>query len=107
MEKEQIKKEIQKLQEELNFHNYKYYVENNPIISDYEYDQLLKKLEKLEKENPEFKTADSPTQRIGGQPLEGFKTVSVQKALKKCKTSAAIRVRYTKKQKKTMKNNFC
>jgi len=75
MGKEQIKKEIQKLREELNFHNYKYYVENSPVISDYEYDQLLKKLEKLEKENPELKTPDSPTQRVGGQPLEGFETV--------------------------------
>jgi DNA ligase (NAD+) len=75
MGKVQIKKEIQKLRDELNFHNYKYYVENNPVISDYEYDQLLKKLEKLEKENPELITADSPTQRVGGQPLEAFKTV--------------------------------
>ena len=76
MGKEHIKKEIKKLREELNFHNYRYYVENSPVISDYEYDQLLKKLEKLEKENPEFKTADSPTQRVGGQPLEGFETVN-------------------------------
>ena len=75
MRKEQIKKEIQRLREELDFHNYKYYVENSPIISDYEYDQLLKKLEKLEKEYPEFKTLDSPTQRVGGQPLDGFETV--------------------------------
>ena len=75
MRKEQIKKEIQRLREELDFHNYKYYVENSPVISDYEYDQLLKKLEKLEKEYPEFKTLDSPTQRVGGQPLEGFETV--------------------------------
>src|SRR4030042_2330107 len=75
MGKEQIKKEIKKLREELDYHNYKYYIENSPIISDYEYDQLLKKLEKLEKENPELKTADSPTQRVGGHPLDGFKTV--------------------------------
>lgn len=75
MGKEQIKKEIKKLREELDLHNYKYYVENNPIISDYEYDKILKKLEKLEKENPELKTTDSPTQRVGGQPLDGFKTV--------------------------------
>jgi len=75
MVKEQIKKEIEKLREDLNFHNYKYYVQNSPVISDYEYDQLLKKLEKLEKENPELKTPDSPTQRVGGQPLEGFETV--------------------------------
>ena len=75
MGKEKIKKEIKKLREELDLHNYKYYVENNPIISDYEYDQILKKLEKLEKENPELKTTDSPTQRVGGQPLDRFKTV--------------------------------
>jgi len=75
MNKEQAKKEIKKLREEINSHNYKYYVENNPVISDYEFDQLLKKLEKIEAEYPDLITPDSPTQRIGEQPLEGFETV--------------------------------
>jgi len=75
MNKKEAKKEINKLREELNLHNYKYYVENNPLISDCEYDQLLKQLESLESKFPELVTPDSPTQRVGGEPLDGFKTV--------------------------------
>jgi DNA ligase (NAD+) len=76
MSKTEAKKEIEKLREQINYHNYHYYVENNPVISDYEYDMLLKKLEALEQEYPELITPDSPTQRIGGQPLAGFKEVT-------------------------------
>ena len=75
MNKNEAKKQITKLRDEINFHNYKYYVENNPVISDYEYDMLLKKLETLETQFPDLITPDSPTQRIGGEPLKGFKTV--------------------------------
>ena len=75
MNKKDVETKIKKLREELNYHNYKYYVENNPVISDYEYDQLLKKLEDFETKYPELITPDSPTQRIGEIPLEGFKTV--------------------------------
>jgi len=75
MNKNEAKKQINKLREEINLHNYKYYVENNPIISDYEFDQLLKKLEQLESEFTDLITSDSPTQRVGETPLEGFITV--------------------------------
>ena len=75
MNKKEAEKIIIKLRKEINLHNYKYYVEANPVISDYEYDQLLKKLEKLEFEYPDLVTSDSPTQRVGGQPLDGFETV--------------------------------
>jgi DNA ligase (NAD+) len=75
MNKNEAKKEIEKLRKKINLHNYKYYVENNPVISDYEYDQLLKKLEQIESKHPNLITPDSPTQRVGGEPLEGFKTV--------------------------------
>jgi len=75
MNKSQAKKEIQKLRKEIEEHNYKYYVENNPTISDYEFDLLLKKLESLESKYPDLKTTDSPTQRVGGEPVDGFKTV--------------------------------
>jgi len=75
MNKSEAKKRIEKLRKEISHHNYKYYVENNPEISDYEFDQLLKELEKLESEFPDLITPDSPTQRVGGGPLEGFKTV--------------------------------
>ena len=75
LNKNTAKKEIEKLRDEINYHNHKYYVENNPVISDYEFDQLLKKLEKIETEHPDLITPDSPTQRVGGKPLDGFKTV--------------------------------
>jgi DNA ligase (NAD+) len=75
MNKNQAKKEIIKLRDEINLHNYKYYVENNPVISDYEYDKLLKKLEQLESEYPDLVTLDSPTMRVGEEPIDGFETV--------------------------------
>ncbi len=76
MNKSEAKKEIQRLREEINDHNYKYYVKDNPVISDYEFDQLLKKLEELESQFPELITPDSPTQRVGGEPVDGFTTVA-------------------------------
>jgi DNA ligase (NAD+) len=75
MNKNDAKKQIQKLRDEINYHNYQYYVENNPVISDYQYDMLLKELEALETQYPNLITSDSPTQRVGGEPLRGFTTV--------------------------------
>ncbi|MBP1661913.1 MAG: ligase [Thermoplasmatales archaeon] len=75
MNKNDAKKQIQKLRDEINYHNYQYYVENNPVISDYEYDMLLKQLEALETQYPDLITPDSPTQRVGGEPAKGFTTV--------------------------------
>ncbi|MEO0185722.1 MAG: NAD-dependent DNA ligase LigA, partial [candidate division WOR-3 bacterium] len=75
MKIEDVKKEIEKLRKEINFHNYRYYVLSQPVITDYEYDQLYKKLVDLENRYPELITPDSPTQRIGGEPLKEFKTV--------------------------------
>ena len=68
----QIKKEIEKLREEIRFHDYKYYIENQPVISDKKYDALMQKLIKLEEKYPQFITPDSPTQRVGGAPAEEF-----------------------------------
>jgi DNA ligase (NAD+) len=59
----------------LDHHNYLYYVEDRPEISDKEFDLLLKELEELEAAHPELITPDSPTRRVGGQPLDAFKTV--------------------------------
>ncbi|MEO0084858.1 MAG: NAD-dependent DNA ligase LigA, partial [candidate division WOR-3 bacterium] len=73
--KNQVKKQIEKLRKEINYHNYRYYVLNDPVISDYEYDMLLKELIALEEKYPEFVTPDSPTQRVGGEPIEEFPTV--------------------------------
>ncbi len=72
---EKIKKEIEELREKIRYHDYKYYVENMPEISDQAYDALYARLKELEEKYPQFITPDSPTQRIGGKPLEEFKTV--------------------------------
>lgn len=72
---QEIHKRVEELREQINYHNYKYYVEDNPEISDHEYDKLLRQLELLEEQNPELITPHSPTQRVGGKPLEGFETV--------------------------------
>lgn len=69
------KKEIEKLKEVLRFHEYRYYILNDPLISDYEYDQLYKSLEKIEKENPQLITTDSPTQRVAKGLTKSFPTV--------------------------------
>lgn len=71
-----VKKEIESLRLRIREHNYKYYVLGEPVISDYEYDQLMKKLIGLEKQHPELITPDSPTQRIGGEPTKVFPTVT-------------------------------
>src|SRR5262245_8355985 len=60
----------------IDYHNYKYYVEAQPEISDREFDRLLDELKQLEKDHPGLVTPDSPTQRVGGQPIEGFATVT-------------------------------
>lgn len=73
--KVEVKKEIEKLRKEIIRHDRLYYMKNKPEISDQEYDALIKKLEALEKEHPEFITPDSPTQRVGGAPAEGFSQV--------------------------------
>jgi DNA ligase (NAD+) len=70
-----IKKEINFLREEIRKHDYLYYVLSQSAISDKEYDDLMRKLKKLEDENPEFQSDDSPTVRVSGGVLEGFKTV--------------------------------
>lgn len=71
---ERLQKEIEKLRDEIREHDYRYYVLSDPSISDYEYDQLYKKLEKLEKENPGLITPDSPTQRIASDAVKEFDT---------------------------------
>ena len=63
------------LRREINFNNHRYYVLDDPVISDPEYDRLLQELQELESEYPELLTADSPTQRVGGAPAEGFTQV--------------------------------
>ncbi len=71
----EAKKNIEAFTSELNEHNYHYYILSAPTISDYDFDLLLKELEKLEKDFPEFATEDSPTKRVGGDIAKEFTQV--------------------------------
>ena len=73
---EEIKKRIDELSELLNYHSYKYYVEDNPIISDFEYDKLLRELENLEQKYPQYAKPNSPTKRVGGAVLDKFEPIT-------------------------------
>ncbi len=72
---EQAEKRILQLTEEINHHNFLYYTQTQPVISDYEFDKLLEELIHIEKEFPQFAQPDSPTQRVGGQITKEFETV--------------------------------
>lgn len=76
MNKTKIINEINELSQELHVHNYQYYVLDSPQIPDAEYDRLLRRLQNLEQENPELVKSDSPSQRVGGEPLAAFKQVA-------------------------------
>ncbi|HHY21799.1 MAG TPA: hypothetical protein GX525_07930 [Bacilli bacterium] len=76
MEREAAKKRIDTLCELLNEYGHHYYVLDNPIVSDAEYDQFMQELIALEQQFPEFKTDHSPTVRVGGEPLPFFKKVA-------------------------------
>jgi len=76
-----IKKEIEQLREKLRHHEYRYYVLDDPEISDAAYDKLMERLKALEAAHPELVTADSPTVRVGGTPREGFQTVRHARAM--------------------------
>ena len=67
--------DIEELREVLRFHEYRYYIQNDPLVSDFEYDTLYKSLEKLEEENPDLVVPDSPTQRVGKGLTKDFPTV--------------------------------
>lgn len=70
-----IEKQIEELRDQIRHHDHRYYVLNDPEISDQKYDKLMDKLKQLEKDHPQLVTEDSPTQRVGGQPVEGFDNV--------------------------------
>ncbi|MGB6897026.1 MAG: NAD-dependent DNA ligase LigA [Candidatus Acidiferrum sp.] len=76
-----IKKEIEGLREKLRHHEYRYYVLDEPEISDAAYDKLMQKLQALEASYPELITTESPTVRVGGTPREGFQTVQHARAM--------------------------
>ncbi|RMD59365.1 NAD-dependent DNA ligase LigA, partial [Candidatus Parcubacteria bacterium] len=76
MNRQEAKKRIEKLRSEINRQRYLYHVLDRPEISDGALDSLKQELQKLEEQFPEFITPDSPTQRVGGRPLEKFEKVS-------------------------------
>ncbi|OLQ88565.1 DNA ligase (NAD(+)) LigA [Vibrio ponticus] len=71
----EIQQKLEQLRETLHYHAVRYYVEDSPEIPDAEYDRLMRELLDLEQQHPELVTIDSPSQRVGGQPLDGFATV--------------------------------
>ncbi len=73
--RKRLQKQTEELREKIRYHEYRYYVLDDPEISDYQFDQLVNKLKALEAQDPTLITPDSPTQRVGGQPREGFVTV--------------------------------
>jgi DNA ligase (NAD+) len=69
---EEVKRRVEELRREIEYHNYRYYVLDSPIISDAEYDRLMRELQQFEEKYPELITPDSPTQRVGAKPLDRF-----------------------------------
>jgi DNA ligase (NAD+) len=75
MERQEAERQIEQLRQQLQYHNYRYHVLDDPQITDAEYDQLMRRLQELEAAFPELIRPDSPTQRVGATPLEAFGTV--------------------------------
>lgn len=73
---QEIQERLNQLRETLHYHGVKYYVEDNPEVPDAEYDRLMRELLELEAEHPDLVSIDSPSQRVGGQPLDGFQSVA-------------------------------
>jgi DNA ligase (NAD+) len=73
--KQDARKAVRELREAINYHDYRYYVEDDPVISDAEYDELMEKLGALEEKFPDLRSPDSPTQRVGGEPREELGSV--------------------------------
>lgn len=73
---QKINRRVQALRAEIDLHNHRYYVLDNPSISDAEYDQLLRELQQIEQDYPQLITADSPTQRVGAAPLKAFAQIA-------------------------------
>ncbi len=72
----EIQEKLNQLKETLHYHSVKYYVEDSPEIPDAEYDRLMRELQEIEAQHPDLITIDSPSQRVGGAPLDGFETVA-------------------------------
>jgi DNA ligase (NAD+) len=76
MNENEQRQRMEELRRQLNYHNYRYYVLNDPVVSDYEYDQLMQELRRIEEEHPDWVTDDSPTRRVGAPVSERFEKVA-------------------------------
>ncbi|MBS0287814.1 MAG: NAD-dependent DNA ligase LigA [Proteobacteria bacterium] len=76
MVRSDVRAKIEQLRNEINEHNYRYYILDQPSVTDAEFDRLFRELETLEKAHPELIVPESPTQRVGATPIEGFETVT-------------------------------
>ena len=75
LDRQEVEKRIEELRREIEEHSYRYYVLDDPVITDAEYDRLMRELIELEESHPDLITPDSPTQRVGGEPLPFFEKV--------------------------------
>ena len=75
MDESQAKERIEQLKTRINYHNYRYHVLDSPEISDADYDKLMRELKELEEQYPQFLSPDSPTQRVGAEPVAAFGVV--------------------------------
>lgn len=80
-ENSEILGRIEELREQIRAHDYHYYIEARPVVSDREYDKLMEELTDLERQHPQFATPDSPTQRVGGEPLKEFAQVEHERPM--------------------------
>src|SRR5262252_7729228 len=79
--KQSVIDRVEELREQMREHEYRYYVLDEPVISDYEFDQLMRELKQLEEQHPDLITPDSPTQRVGGKPAKEFPTHTFSKPM--------------------------
>jgi DNA ligase (NAD+) len=79
--KKSVTEHVEDLRQQIREHEYRYYVLDQPVISDFDFDQLMRELQQLESEHPELITADSPTQRVGGEPAKEFPTYTFSRPM--------------------------
>ena len=89
---ENVRQRVAELREQIHYHNYRYYRLNDPEISDAAYDDLFQELQQLEREYPQLITPDSPTQRVGAEPLEAFSPVSHHRPMLSLESSHETRI---------------
>ena len=86
-----VRERVEELRRLIDYHNYRYYVLDEPAVADAEYDRLMEELRRLEAEHPELASPDSPTQRVGAGPLEAFGVVEHRLPLLSLATPSAPR----------------